>query len=89
MNGLIGICTNLLVKGMTVSSYKTHLSYNNNQNVSYKEGWALFQANRSTWGYNMNTKLDTTVQTSNFKNHKFGNKQKLLVNLQMLQFTMY
>ena len=38
-----------------------------------KEGWALFQANRSTWGYNMNTKLDTTVQTS--KNHKFGNKQ--------------
>lgn len=64
-------------KGMTVSSYKTHLSYNNNQNVSYKEGWALFQANRSTWGYNMNTKLDTTVQTSNFKNHKFGNKQKL------------
>ena len=40
-------------------------------------------------GYNMNTKLDTTVQTSNFKNHKFGNKQKLLVNLQMLQFTMY
>ena len=37
----------------------------------------------------MNTKLDTTVQTSNFKIINLEINKNFLVNLQMLQFTMY
>lgn len=57
--------------------YNSHTSYNKDPRVSYKEGWALFQANRFTWKYNMNVKLDTIVQTSHFENSKYGNKEKL------------
>ena len=49
-------------EGMTGYGYKTHSSYNKVPQVSYKEGWGLFHANRFTWKYNMNIRLDDDVQ---------------------------
>lgn len=44
--------------------YSSHSGYNNNIKTSYKEGWALFHANRYPYGYNWNWRLDTSSQTS-------------------------
>lgn len=44
--------------------YSSHSGYNNNIKTSYKEGWALFHANRYPYGYNWNWHLDTSMQTS-------------------------
>lgn len=44
--------------------YSSHSGYNNNIKTSYKEGWALFHANRYPYGYNCNWRLDTSMQTS-------------------------
>lgn len=47
---------------MLGGGYDSHSSYNENLNTVWKEGWALFQANRTTWGYNHNVRLDYDVQ---------------------------
>lgn len=44
--------------------YSTHSGYNTNVKTSYKEGWALFHANRYPYGYHWNWRLDTSMQTS-------------------------
>lgn len=44
--------------------YSSHSGYNNNIKTSYKEGWALFHANRYPYGYNWNWRLDNSMQTS-------------------------
>jgi len=45
-------------------SYTSHQGYNIDESLSFKEGWAVFQANRYTYQYNWNWKNDTSVQTS-------------------------
>lgn len=49
-------------EGMTSHGYKTHSSYNKYPQVSYKEGWGLFHANRYPYRLNMNGNLDVVVQ---------------------------
>ena len=44
--------------------YSSHSGYNTNIKTSYKEGWALFHANRYPFGYNWNWRLDNSMQTS-------------------------
>ena len=44
--------------------YSSHSGYNTNVKTSYKEGWALFHANRYPYGYNWNWNLDNSMQTS-------------------------
>lgn len=44
--------------------YSSHSGYNSNIKTSYKEGWALFHANRYPYGYNWNWHLDNSMQTS-------------------------
>lgn len=44
--------------------YSSHSGYNMNVKTSYKEGWALFHANRYPYGYYWNWRLDTSMQTS-------------------------
>ena len=51
-------------EGMTRYGYRTHTSYNEVPQVSYKEGYALFQANRFPYRFNMNGNLDVLVQGS-------------------------
>lgn len=51
-------------EGMTRYGYRTHISYNEVPQVSYKEGYALFQANRFPYRFNMNGNLDVLVQGS-------------------------
>lgn len=57
--------------------YKTHSSYNKNEIVSWKEGYALLNANRYPWKFNMNGNLDIKVQTSQRDNPKYGAREKL------------
>lgn len=49
---------------MDGGGYSSHSGYNNNIKTSYKEGWALFQANRYPYGYDRNWHLDNSMQTS-------------------------
>ena len=50
--------------GLDGGGYSSHSGYNNNVKTSYKEGWALFQANRYPYKYNWNWRLDNSMQTS-------------------------
>lgn len=50
------------VTGMPGGSYVSHTAYNDNPQVSYKEGWASFQNNRYNFGYQWTFKNDTMVQ---------------------------
>ena len=49
-------------EGMTSYGYQSHSSYNKVPQVSYKEGWGLFHANRFPYRLNMNGNLDVIVQ---------------------------
>lgn len=64
-------------KMRTPEGYKTHSSYNKNETVSWKEGYALFNANRYPWKFNMNGNLDIKVQNSKKTNPKYGAKEIL------------
>lgn len=44
--------------------YSSHSGYNTNIKTSYKEGWALFHANRYPYGYKWTWRLDNSMQTS-------------------------
>mgnify|MGYP001432793230 CR=1 FL=1 len=56
---------------MAVGGYQNHYSYNLNEGMSYKEGWALFQSNRYMYGYDWNYNLDNSTQTSKLDS-KYG-----------------
>ncbi|MGM0338608.1 hypothetical protein [Enterococcus sp. AZ007] len=43
--------------------YSSHSGYNSDVKMSYKEGWALFHANRYPYGYNWSWRLDNSIQT--------------------------
>ncbi|MBU5359614.1 hypothetical protein KQI58_00830 [Enterococcus raffinosus] len=36
--------------------------FNDDEGMSYKEGWSVFHANRYAYGYNWNWKLDNSIQ---------------------------
>lgn len=56
--------------------YSSHSGYNNNIKTSYKEGWALFHANRYPYGYSWNWRLDNSMQTSETIESKNGRLEK-------------
>lgn len=64
-------------EGMPSTNYQSHNSFNSDERISYKEGWGVFQANRYTWGYNMNVKLDTMVQKDKIQDPQYGKKDQL------------
>ncbi|EOH92470.1 hypothetical protein [Enterococcus pallens] len=43
-------------------AYNGHTGFNENEALSYKEGWSVFQANRYTYGYDWNWHLDNSIQ---------------------------
>lgn len=56
--------------------YSSHSGYNTNVKTSYKEGWALFHANRYPYGYHWNWRLDNSMQTSETIDIKNGRLEK-------------
>lgn len=52
----------LAIGKLVGGGYSGHTGYNENEAMSYKEGWSVFHANRYTYGYNWNWKLDNSIQ---------------------------
>lgn len=52
---------------LAAGSYSSHTGFNENETMSYKEGWAVFQANRYAYGYNWNWLLDNSIQRATGK----------------------
>lgn len=61
--------------------YSDHTSYNVDEAMSYKEGWAVFQSNRYTYGYDWNWLLDNSIQRAVGKyEHCFGRSTNWTAN---------
>lgn len=52
----------LAIGKLVGGAYNGHTGYNANEAMSYKEGWAVFHANRHPYGYDWNWKLDNSIQ---------------------------
>lgn len=52
----------LAIGRLVGGAYNGHRGFNDEEELSYKEGWAVFQANRYTYGYDWNWQLDNSVQ---------------------------
>ena len=61
--------------------YFEHTGYNADVQMSYKEGWAVFHANRYAYGYNWNWLLDNSLQSGSKKyTDCFGKSTNWTVN---------
>ncbi|MGL9746940.1 hypothetical protein [Enterococcus sp. DIV0170] len=66
---------------MASGNYYGHTGYNEDEGMSYKEGWAVFHANRYTYGYNWNWKRDNSIQIGEGKYANcFGRSTNWTVN---------